>query len=103
MGLTVGFATRFFQIDLIISAIHDNFWMKLNKYLKSREILSLFVVSFGFILCIPFLSRASLMLLSVAEIHLAIQGPVWLIILETIFILGSYGWGNVLRNIKEMT
>ena len=32
--LMVGLATQFFQIDLIISAIHDNFWQKLNKYLK---------------------------------------------------------------------
>ena len=46
----VGLATQVFQIDLIISAIHDNFWPKLNKYLKSREILSMLVVSFGFLL-----------------------------------------------------
>ena len=48
--LMVGLATQFFQIDLIISAIHDNFWPKLNKYLKSREILSMLVVSLGFLL-----------------------------------------------------
>ena len=48
--LMVGLATQFFQIDLIISAIHDNFWTKLNKYLKSREILSMLIVSLGFLL-----------------------------------------------------
>ena len=48
--LLVGLATQFFQIDLIISAIHDNFWTKLNKYLKSREILSMLIVSLGFLL-----------------------------------------------------
>ena len=32
--------TLLFQLDLAISAIQDNFWKVLNKYLKAREILS---------------------------------------------------------------
>ena len=38
--LMVGLSTLFFQLDLVISAIQDNFWRILNKYLKSREVLS---------------------------------------------------------------
>ena len=38
--LMVGLSTLFFQLDLVISAIQDNFWRSLNKYLKSREVLS---------------------------------------------------------------
>ena len=37
---TVGLATLLFQLDLVISAIQDNFWGVLNKYLKSREVLA---------------------------------------------------------------
>ena len=73
MFLTVGLATQFFQIDLIISAIHDNFWTRLNKYLKSREILSMVVVTLGFLLCLPLLSRSSLLLLQLAETHVALH------------------------------
>ena len=29
-----------FTVDLVISAIQDNFWGVLNKYLKSREVLA---------------------------------------------------------------
>ena len=33
-------STLFFQLDLVISAIQDNFWLHLNKFLKSREVLA---------------------------------------------------------------
>ena len=36
----IGFSTILFQLDLVISAIQDNFWASLNKYLKSREVLA---------------------------------------------------------------
>ena len=38
--LMVGLSTVFFQLDLVISALQDNFWKCLNKYFKSREVLS---------------------------------------------------------------
>ena len=115
--LTVGLATQFFQIDLIISAIHDNFWIRLNKYLKSRELLSMLVVTLGFLLCLPLLSRASLPLLHLAELHLAIlrylpllpllspltSSPVWPLALEMLLVLGCYGWSSLLTNLQEMT
>ena len=38
--LGISLSTLFFQLDLVISAIQDNFWSSLNKYLKSRELLA---------------------------------------------------------------
>ena len=36
----ISLTTLLFQLDLVISALQDNFWKVLNKYLKAREILS---------------------------------------------------------------
>ena len=101
--LTVGLSTQFFQMDLVISAIQDNFWTNLNKYFKSREILSVFICSFGFILSLVFCSPAGQFLLYLTDIHVAIYTPVGIVAMETIIVLWVYGWRNILRNITEMT
>ena len=101
--LLVGLSTQFFQLDLLISAIHDNFWPHLNKYLKSREILSVFICCIGFFVSLVFCTPAGQFLLYLTDIHVAIYTPVLILAIEIVFLFWVYGWKNILISIEEMT
>ena len=118
--LIVGLSTVFFQLDLVISALQDNFWKCLNKYFKSREVLSgsnychsfreLNIFLFSAIICfvcfcvgLLFCTRAGHFNIFLADLHLAIFCPPILVALETFFVFRCYGWSDLKRNIVEMT
>lgn len=103
MLIFLGIDSQFAGVEVVVTAIQDQFALQIKKYLKRKELLVLIVCTVSFLAGLPNVMEGGIYFFQLLDFYAAGVSIMYLAFFEVVAVTWIYGAKRLGQNIKEMT